>query len=142
MCVGSCLVLLLLCRSGYDSTYFFKAHFNNIFQSTPSSFKRSYSFVLSGQNHLSFFPFVQHVLPSVAQPHSKLLSKYLTSANRIEARNHRSQSSSASQSPRYPIQTTVLMISHCGYLKAEPANDNALDSHSRCDTAQAFFFFC
>jgi len=42
--------------------------------------------------------------------------------------------------PRYPIQTTVLMIGHCGYLKAEPANDNASDWHSWCDTAQTVFF--
>jgi len=124
------------------STYFFKAHFNNIFQNTSSSFKRSYSFVISGESHLSFS--IRATCPALCciatDPQSKLLSKYLTSAKRIEARNHRAQSSSASQSPRYPIQTTILMVSHCGYLKAEPANDNTLDCHSRCDTAQAFFF--
>ena len=90
---------------------------------------------------ICLFPYVQHVLPSVASPQSKNLSEYLTFANRIEARNHGAQSISASQSPRYPIHTTVLMIRHCGYMTAEPANDKASGWHSWCDTAQAVSFF-
>jgi hypothetical protein len=58
------------------------------------------------------FPYVQHVLPSVALPHYKLPLEYLRAVNRIEARNHGAQSRSASQSPRYPIQTTVRIIRH------------------------------